>query len=149
MRKSLAAVLVTTVAAAFIGGDEAIDKFYQAEAPALNIDVQVKPIEHDAIQLLERPWPGKYRASVIVEADPGSRVMINTEDIIISPGETKESRREHKDLVLTFVVELGQGAAFAKTSVALTRDGKIIGRQLATVWLAQPKRVIVPAEPAP
>lgn len=149
MNKMLSAVLVSMVVAGLVTGENPIAKFYEAEAPTLNIDVQLRPVEHDPIQLLERLRPGMYRASVLVEADPGSRVVIGTEDIILSPGQTKSSHFEHEDVALSFVVELGEKAAFAKTSVTVTRAEKVIGRQVSTVWLARPTGTIVPVEPAP
>ena len=96
-----------------------------------------------------RPGPGMYRCSVVVAAEPGSRVALGTEDIIIGPGEKRTATFEHDGLRLLYTVELGQSAEFARTLVELTRDGTAIGRQHSTIYLERKSssRNIEPAAP--
>lgn len=130
-------------------GSEKLTPFREKTAPTLEFDVRIQPIEHDQIQLMGRPGPGKYRCSVVVAAEPGNRVALATDDIIIGPGEKQTATFENDGLRLLYTVELGQSAEFARTLVELTRDGNTIGRQHCTIYLApaSSKPMIAPAAP--
>jgi len=149
MKRQLLVASSLILAASFGFGSEKLTPFHEKTAPALEFDVQVKPVEHDQIQLMGRPGPGKYRCSVVVAAEPGSRAALATEDIIIGPGEKRTATFENDGLRLLFTVELGQSAEFARTLVELTREGTTIGRQHSTIYLARTSsgRSIVPAAP--
>ncbi|MFA6955693.1 MAG: hypothetical protein WC538_07465 [Thermoanaerobaculia bacterium] len=149
MKEPLIVATCLMATALFGFGSEKLSPFHEKTAPTLEFDVRIQPVEHDQIQLLGRPGPGKYRCSVVVAGKPGSRVAVGTEDIIIGPGEKRTATFEHDGLRLLYTVELGQSAEFARTLVELTRDGTTIGRQHSTIYLGRrsSSRDIEPALP--
>lgn len=149
MRKwtSLSILFIAASASFVLLGSSVPHRFLENEAPVLQIDVEIRPIEHDAFQLLKYPRPGDYRCSVRVREEPGSRRVWGTEDLLVRPGEAKEAISRLGSFELHFAVAVGSGSKNALATVTVTRDGKIIAKQTSKIWLDEPRTSVQPLDP--
>ena len=138
MRKAIAAIVLLT-AFVLYAKNEVPPSLLRSDAPSIEIDVSVRPVTQDSYQLLERAKPGMYRCQAVVHEEPGSHRVWGSEEILLSPGQTKEETTEFGQLKLHFRASIGKRADRVRTEVTLTRDGKVINRQTSSVEVEPPE----------
>jgi hypothetical protein len=114
-------------------------EFLRNDAPAVETRISIAPVTKDAYQLLRRSVPGLYRCSVLVREAPGSRRVLGTKDLILAAGEHVEETELLGTLSLKFEASIGKSRDQADATATLTRDGKIISRQVTQVMLTDTK----------
>ena len=128
----LIAVVVFCVAAT-----EVPSPLLRSDAPALEIATSVEPVGYSDFQLLKRPTPQTFKCSVIVRDEPGSKRVWTTKDLLLNPGESGEQSATLGPLQLSFKAKIGKNLDRAETSVTVTRDSKVITRQVSQVYLVR------------
>jgi hypothetical protein len=144
MPRLLAALLVLSCALILYAATDAPPSLLRSDAPAVQVDVTVRPINQDAYQLLHRPIPGMYRCSVLVHDEPGGKRVWGTPDIVIAPGETREEVSDLPQLQLRFRAGIRKAGDQVNAEVTLTRDGRVVSRQISTVCLQPLPRSVAP-----
>jgi hypothetical protein len=137
-------VLIVAVIVSLVAATRVSPLLLRSDAPALEVTTTIAPVTKDAYQLLRRPTPGILRCSVLVHDEPGSRRVWGTKDILLGPGEKGEETAALGPLQLTFRAEIAQGLDRAETSVTVSRDSRVITRQISTVWLERPSARLRP-----
>ena len=137
----LVAIILLGVAAT-----EVPSAFLRRDAPPLEIVTHVEPIGYSDFQLLRRPTPDPqtFKCYVIVRDELGSSKW-GAKDLLLMPGESGEESATLGPLKLTFKATIGKNIDRAETSVTVTRDSKVISRQVSQIYLVrvggtQPRR---------
>lgn len=133
---ALSAIILLAVAAAEV--PPLPPTFYRSDAPALEIRTSILPVTHDSYQLLKRVTPGMYRCQVYVLDHPGSDHVWAAQDVVLGPGESSEKTSAWGPIALTFKVKIEKSLDHAETTVTVSRDSKVISKQVSTVWLERP-----------
>lgn len=93
------------------------------DAPALEVDVSVTPVTKDEYQPLRRIKPGMYRASVLI-LDAERREGGWGDEVVVSPGEKRETRQTLGPLELYFSAGVDKSAERARILVSITRTAR-------------------------
>jgi hypothetical protein len=76
-----------------------------------------------------------YRCSLLVLDEPGSRRAWSAPDIVLGPGEKGEKSSTHGPMQVNFKASISKSVDHADTAVTVTRDGKIVLRQVSSFSL--------------
>ena len=115
-----------------------------SDAPALETRVSIRPVTSDQYQLLRRSRPGMYRCSLIIRDVPAGAESWGTPDLVLGPGEKGEEVRSRGSLRATFAASISKSADHADATVTVTRDGKVMFRQVSSVSLPKDRSAAKP-----
>lgn len=73
-----------------------------------------------------------YRCSLLVLDEPGSRRAWSAPDLVLGPGEKREKSSTHGPMQVNFRAPISKSVDHADTTVTVTRDGKVVLRQVSS-----------------
>jgi hypothetical protein len=130
--------LLVLCGAIFLVAAEVPPALQRNDAPVFDINIAIRPATAGSFQLLRLPKRGEYVCEVFIHEVPGSTRVWGPKPVLLSPGQSGESSVVYAGLKATVSASLSGDLVHARAAVTITRDEKIVSRQVSLVTLQKP-----------